>query len=521
MKTLTAARAETRRADPFEVDAGMIVVGKDVLELVSSAMYVDPMTVYREYVQNAADAVDAARFAGILAGDAPGQVVIDINETAGARSIRIRDNGIGLAWDDFVPRMTALGGSAKRGTGARGFRGVGRLAGLGYAQELIFRSRAVGETQVSELRWDGRRLRDALRSGETSRIADLIQQAVTVSRLEPGEDPEHFFEVELRGVPRQRGDRLMSAPLVRDYLAQVAPVPFSPDFTLGHRLRVELAKHVAFADLDIRVNGEGPIFRPYRDEVATGDGKVDRWKDFEVFPLPGDEGLAGIAWVLHHSYEGALPAAALVKGLRLRVGDIQVGDSNLLETLFQETRFNSWAAGEVHVLNPRIVPNGRRDNFEENTHHADLINHLGPIARDIGSRCRSSSIERKWLREFQIQGETIAERLSIIDQGGLAVAERVPLATSCEIALQRMTKIAEMKVLAGSGPDALVQSVEELRGRLRAAMAQDAIETSPLARLTPEKREMYEHLISLVYECSINRSAAKALVDRILAKVTV
>ena len=41
-------------------------VGHDVLELVSSAMHVEPMAVYREYVQNAADAIDAARLAGAL-----------------------------------------------------------------------------------------------------------------------------------------------------------------------------------------------------------------------------------------------------------------------------------------------------------------------------------------------------------------------------------------------------------------------------------------------------------------------
>lgn len=34
-----------------------------------------------------------------------------------------------------------LGKPSMRGRGARGFRGVGRLVGLGYAQELIFRSR--------------------------------------------------------------------------------------------------------------------------------------------------------------------------------------------------------------------------------------------------------------------------------------------------------------------------------------------------------------------------------------------
>ena len=31
---------------------------------------------------------------------------------------------------------------------------------------------------------------------------------------------------------------------------------------------------------------------------------------------------------------------------------------------------------------------------------------------------------------------------------------------------------------------------------------------------------MYEHLFALIYECSTNRVAAKALVDRILLKIT-
>ena len=37
-----------------------VAVGKDILELLSSSMYVDPMTIYREYIQNAADAIDEA-----------------------------------------------------------------------------------------------------------------------------------------------------------------------------------------------------------------------------------------------------------------------------------------------------------------------------------------------------------------------------------------------------------------------------------------------------------------------------
>ena len=54
-------QAGTHGEPAWEGPAGNVLVGKDILELLSSSMYVDPMTVYREYVQNAADALDDVR----------------------------------------------------------------------------------------------------------------------------------------------------------------------------------------------------------------------------------------------------------------------------------------------------------------------------------------------------------------------------------------------------------------------------------------------------------------------------
>ena len=35
-----------------------IFIGKDILELLSSSMYVNPLSIYREYVQNAVDSIE-------------------------------------------------------------------------------------------------------------------------------------------------------------------------------------------------------------------------------------------------------------------------------------------------------------------------------------------------------------------------------------------------------------------------------------------------------------------------------
>ena len=205
MKVIEIAKVDhiaplTGKHNAVRYELPEVMIGKDVLELVSSAMYIDPMTVYREYIQNAADAVDAARSAGILMAEEPGRVDISVDATE--RTVRIRDNGCGVPFRDFGHTLTALGGSAKRGSSTRGFRGVGRLAGLAYAQELVFRSRVPGEADVSELRWDCRQLKAALRDASDGMgVADLIRSVTTFERVDIDDVPERFFEVNARRHP--------------------------------------------------------------------------------------------------------------------------------------------------------------------------------------------------------------------------------------------------------------------------------------------------------------------------------
>ena len=507
------------RKDVEQHELTGIAVGKDVLELVSSAMHIDPMTAYREYVQNAADAVDAARAAGVISADVPGRV--DISVDAEHRAVRIRDNGCGVPFAEFGRTLTALGGSAKRGTSARGFRGVGRLAGLGYAQELVFRSRVAGEQKVSELRWDCRGLKAALREAtDDMGVTDLIHGITTLQRVNYENAPERFFEVELRGIVRLRNDRLMSPPAIGEYLSQVAPVPFSPDFRFGRELTETFSRHLDLGFLDIRIYGmEQPVYRPHRDSFRFDDKPDITFDELTFVEVPGiDDDVAAVACILHHEYEGAVPAGTLVRGLRLRLGNVQVGDHTLLEELFPEPRFNAWSVGEVHVLDRRIVPNGRRDNFEQNAHFHNLLNHLAPMARDVTRRCRTSSVRRKWERNFELHHRTVKQKLAILEQGGLSALDQQVLVESVGPILRQMDKIAAKPLLADERTHTRAEIARSLRDEL-ANLEADTDVAAPLARMDPETRAMYEQFFGLIYECSTNRVAATALVDRILDKL--
>lgn len=497
-----------------------VVIGKDILELLSTSMYVDPMTIYREYLQNATDSIDQARAAGVLPASG-GQV--DITVDAAARTIRIRDDGLSVGGRDFVERLSNLGASRKRGTSARGFRGVGRLAGLGYCQELIFRGRVDGETEVSELRWDGRTLKSLLRSADHDKtLRALVKDVVTVRRVKAKEEPRRFFEVEMRGVIRHRDDRLLSESAVGEYLAQVGPVPFSPDFRFGPEITAALEPHVRLGNVKVMINSaDAPLYRPHLDLIKV-DGKVEAaFKRMEVIEFSGVDGnVAAIGWVLHHDYLGALANRTLVKGLRLRSGNIQVGDPAMLEDLFPETRFNSWAVGEVHIIDPKILPNGRRDNFEHSVHLDNVLNQLAPVAREIARHCRQSSISRKWEREFDLHRESALERAKLVSRGGITRAARQTHVDAALKSLKAMNKVIETRHLDDAVRKSLAAKAVAAESRVGALLGQGAGASDPLAALPSAKRTAYQHVISLIYECSANRIAAGALVERLLARLS-
>lgn len=381
----------------------LVVIGKDILELLSSAMYTDPLSIYREYVQNSADAIQDARWSGPLTPTDAGRVDITIDYDD--RRVVIRDNGTGIPVAEAPRRLLAIGGSSKRGTKARGFRGIGRLAGLAYCRELIFRTRAAGDREVVELAWDCVRLRAALRAiGESDDLPAVVDKIVTVERRPAAEcEPAHFFEVELRDVVRHhRRDALLNEELIAAYLSEVAPVPFDEGFSFAAAIEEHLSRHTSLPRLEVRINGEPPLKRPHRDVFPAKAKQDGHLAECELLTFEDrDGGVAAVGWLLHHEYLGSIPARARIGGLRLRSGDIQVGGDQVLEDYFPEPRFNAWTVAEIHVVDPRIVPNARRDHFEHNIHFNDLTAQLEPLGRQIARRCRSASIDRNRAKALQ------------------------------------------------------------------------------------------------------------------------
>ncbi|MBI4256852.1 ATP-binding protein [Candidatus Uhrbacteria bacterium] len=495
-----------------------ILVGKDLLELLTRAMYVDPLAIYREYVQNATDAIEEARRQGMLASNEAGR--IDLHVGLSERTIRIRDNGASIPRAHFLHRLLAIGLSSKRGKGLRGFRGIGRLAGLGYCQELLFRGRSTAREPVTEISWDARRLRELLNSD--SAVHDLrtaVSEIATVNRSSGGSWPPRFFEVELRKVLRIKNDVLINPEAVREYLSQVAPVPFQTDFEYGDRIEDFLLKHGVGEVVELTIDGGATVRRPHQSAFVLTPKITDRFCGVRLFEVPGlDGGLDAAGWVLDHSYLGAIPKRLNIAGLRVRAGNIQIGESNILADLFTEPRFNSWSVGEFHVLNKKILPNGRRDEFEHSSHYSNLQSHIATIATEISRTCRARSASRNFLKATKHNLQKIENDLVV----ARSIPHSFPFRRRHLSALSKLIRKQEIniekKLADTTQRGELLNRIIKLRREVE-RLSSDRSNGTLLKRLTPAKKKAYSEVLSAVYEVASDVSVAHGYVNKILRRL--
>lgn len=500
------------------MDNNSITVGKDIIELVGTAMYLDPLTIYREYIQNSVDAIDEAIDAGIL--DRLSDARIDISVDATNRRILIRDNGIGIPESQFQNRMLAIGDSKKRKTDARGFRGIGRLAGLGYCQELIFRSRTIGG-EVQQISWDIRKIKIALAEVENDgNIVELINGVTTSTLLKSDDFPDHFFEVELVRPLRIGQDVLLNVEKIRDYVSQVAPVPFLQSFSYAAKIRDFLNSSVPFREYAIYLNGdEGQIFKPYDDTIEFSETKHGELQEIDFFSLNSlDDGMAAVGWVVHHDYQGSIPKKAGVGGFRARVGNLQVGERGIFAEAFPEIRFNSWSVGEVHILDKRLIPNGRRDGFESGNHLSNLTSQLLPIGFDIAKRCRTESSMRNQFKRIEsalLSAESIAD---ILDQRAIPKEAINTKAMEAKAKLIEAKNIYDSEEFTGENNANILNRINLLEKRLKLGVNKKDIK-APLSNMPEEKRDTYREIFELIYSCSNNQQSAQALIDKLILRL--
>jgi len=350
------------------------VIGKDVIESLTIGMYDDSRFIYREYIQNAADQIDKARQQGLVED---GEIHISIEPEK--KIISIEDDATGIEESKVVEILKNIAQSTKQRGVDKGFRGIGRLGGLGYCEKLVFETSFKGEPVKSIMTWDALKLKSIINNRNQKEEASAVIDAVT-SLEKAKEKPEaHYFKVTLVGVTNKD---LLDVKEIRSYLSMVAPVPFSNKFLYAKKIYAELEKEgIKIDEYKTFVNAD-QLFKGYNSYIYEGTDSTNRKKIGEVIDVlffkEYDKEKNKLFWGWYGITEKnqSLNQINYSRGFRLRKSNIQIGNEDTLTRFHRDRRFQFYFFGEVYGLHPDLIPNARRDNFSETDTYYDFENKL-------------------------------------------------------------------------------------------------------------------------------------------------
>ena len=423
-----------------------VQVGKYTLESLTTGMYSDPKIVYREYIQNSVDSLENALAIGLIERQS---MRIDIIVDAENSYISIRDNGAGISHAESRATLMNVGNSKKRNSSNRGFRGIGRLGGMSYCDTLVFSTSAENEKVKTVVTFDCKRLRQLLIPGqyEDLSLSAVLEQITTIETL-PEKAEKHYFVVEMKDV--SSFSDLLDIDGVKSYITQVAPLPYqSRHFIYISQLKSFLSDNgYSVEEFPIFVGEDEsdlePVYKPNKSRFHSDRNKktVDEITSMTYFDVRVGDELYALGWYGNCGWYGFLSDKELC-GIRVRKGNILIGDSKTMNGIFREARFNGWTQGEIFILTDKLVPNARRDDFEQNDAYRELVQVLSDtIGSDIPKKIREASTTRndpsaKVLKEVD---KTISSAVAVMTEGFNSSVDKDQVVEQLTEAAKRLEK---------------------------------------------------------------------------------
>lgn len=415
-------------------------VGKNIVETLTLGMYTDPRIIFREYIQNAADSIDIAKQNGYyIKGDVP-TITIEIS----SRNISIEDNGIGIKREKVASKLCDIGKSDKDYSEQRGFRGIGRLGGLAYCQKLIFSTSTLNEDQYTEISFDCNKLKRYLSPLQYRDMTatELIKEVTTINYGKEKRE-KHYFRVSIENVNEIS---LLNEKDVYDYLSTIAPIKYHSTKFVFASLIYDLFKkyNMEYDGYDVYFNGK-QVLKPYKTRFKVYKDKDDYIKNLNLFEHITENGKNSFfGWYADCHMLGAV-ADDLLKGMRVRKGNIQIGDETFSKIFLKKSneRFYSWVVGEVFVYDKGLIPNARRDGFETSNNFDAFKNSMGEYFSLIVKEIREESAKRNEpINKKSITIETILDGVGkAINNGFKSKKELIKAKEDIDIAIELASSI--------------------------------------------------------------------------------
>jgi len=350
--------------------------GLRLLETLTSALYDNPIVLFREYVQNSVDAYDRALKENF---DTIENFSVDISIDKSKRSMTIFDNGYGIHEQDFNSKMTDIGVDKKSDLSSQiGFRGIGRLSAIPFCETLVFKNKPKGNQKVFLFIWNGKKFNEMLIKDSGIELDEAFD-VITSSSFEryEGDINDHFFSVFIENYNEEINELIIRKDF-KQHLCLVLPLKYHPDFSYQDDIKENYLK-IMNDDLgktayNIKLDSEF-LYKPYLNKNILEAG-IYFWNlKFPKTP-DGIEEPFGLLWFTFNKKIVANPLDQPY-GILVRSKNMLMGNNNsLVDAIFHNkpddyiasyrelTQTIQGVYGEMLINSTRFNDNARRDWFK-------------------------------------------------------------------------------------------------------------------------------------------------------------
>jgi molecular chaperone HtpG len=297
---------------------------------------------------------------------------------------------------------------------------------------------------------------------------------------------------------------LLHVPMVKAYLAQVAPVPFdNKQFSYSSIIDDEMRRKVPlYKSYNLYLNGT-KIVKPYVDAIPVGKNIHDPISEVEFVELGRNGSALAFGWLGKHKYLGSINTTSAMDGIRVRSGNILIGDNYTLSHLFRERRFNNYLVGELHIINPGLVPNSRRDDFEDNGCKDEFYTlFIKEIGLPYSKKIREASKQRSINNIDLVQRDIIKKANEIFKKGHLSKTQKAMVVRS-------------LKEMSGNG-GVLKSKLNNLTKKVEGS--KHLLDTAKMSRLNGN-RGLLKDIFETIYRKSADKKNAEIVVKAIVSQV--
>lgn len=374
-------------------------IGGDLLPILTRGLYRDTLDALREYIQNAIDAKST-------------QIQVSVDPDI----VSVLDNGSGMGATD-ARNAIRLGISEKNPLVNVGFRGIGIYSGFNLCDLLEIYTKTSNDSDTYRLAFNFDQIRRELLAEQERRnlgmepevyLEKLLEDFVFVELAEDGIIEDHGTRVVMSGLLPDSYSRLNDWDQVEEYLQNVVPLPFHPEFKWGGMIeeRFKEEDH-RVVPLTLEIGDRSlPIFRPYTDRIFKFGGNHPP----EFFDVKDTRQSFGFAWVCVNDARETIKDVN-VRGLLIKKFGFSIADRRYLEPYFVRTVYSRRITGEVIVNHPNLIPNAARSDFENNLTRQTLLESLPKLTRAV-DRWANKIQEEDRAREVL---STVARRLTDIN----------------------------------------------------------------------------------------------------------